>query len=147
MVLFSILRNLARALGAVLLIGGEEVLLEEIKSVDALEQVLEEHGESGALLFKHSTACPISLGAHREVQRYWVSVTDAEQPQGDSAHPPLYLVKVIESRPVSNDIADRFGVQHQSPQMLFIRDGQSVWDASHGAIIAETIKKAVAEHM
>ncbi|MNV97138.1 hypothetical protein D3C71_1922260 [compost metagenome] len=47
------------------------------------------------------------------------------------------LVKVIESRPVSNQIAEDTGVKHASPQILYIKNKETVWNTSHWAITEE----------
>jgi bacillithiol system protein YtxJ len=44
---------------------------------------------------------------------------------------------------VSNEIANRFQVVHQSPQLLLIKEGKSVYDASHSDIDAEELKGRV----
>jgi bacillithiol system protein YtxJ len=53
------------------------------------------------------------------------------------------LVKVIESRPVSNQIAEDLGVKHESPQVILLKGGASYWNASHWAITEEHIHAVV----
>lgn len=53
------------------------------------------------------------------------------------------LVRVIEERPVSLALAERVGVQHQSPQALLIKNGKVIWHDSHGRITAAALKAAV----
>lgn len=52
------------------------------------------------------------------------------------------VVKVIEDRPVSNEIAARLGVKHESPQAILVRSGKAVWHASHGRITAAALAEA-----
>ena len=68
--------------------------------------------------------------------RRWVAFRDA--------HPdvPCYEVHVIESRAVSDLIAARLDVQHESPQAIVVRDGVSVWDGSHFQITADELAAA-----
>jgi bacillithiol system protein YtxJ len=47
---------------------------------------------------------------------------------------------LLEHRDISNEIASRFGVYHQSPQLLLIKEGKSVYDVSHSDIDAEELK-------
>lgn len=89
------------------------------------------------LIFKHSTTCPISAAARSEVQAYLNAAGDA---------PAAVEVLVIEQRPLSNQIADRFQIRHESPQAILVRDGQAVWHASHRAITREALSRAVADH-
>jgi bacillithiol system protein YtxJ len=52
----------------------------------------------------------------------------------------VYFLDLLEQREISNAIATRFGVFHQSPQLLLIKDGKSVYDVSHSDIDAEALK-------
>lgn len=73
-------------------------------------------------VFKHSTACPISGAA-------------AEQVRNVEWDRPLYWINVIEQRPISNWVEKHYGVQHESPQLLSIRDGKSVAVLNHRSIV------------
>jgi bacillithiol system protein YtxJ len=55
------------------------------------------------------------------------------------------MVKVIENRGVSNAVAERLGVEHQSPQMILVKDGQALWSASHHGIHAEKLREGIAK--
>ncbi|WP_312067016.1 monothiol bacilliredoxin BrxC family protein, partial [Exiguobacterium sp.] len=48
-----------------------------------------------------------------------------------------------EARTVSNDIAEHYNVRHESPQVLFIQDGKSVWTASHYDITKDALETNV----
>ena len=74
-------------------------------------------------VFKHSTTCPVSARAANEVR-------NAE------ANAQVFWVNVIEQRPISNWIEERFAVKHESPQLLQIRQGEVVESWSHGKISA-----------
>lgn len=87
-------------------------------------------------IFKHSTECGISGGAYRRIAK-WL------EEKGEDA-PPLYLVKVIERRPVSQKIAGMLKVKHESPQLILLTGKKPVWDTSHHAIDADAIEKALA---
>ncbi len=110
--------------------------MNELLTLDDLTAALDASGTAPIFLFKHSTRCPISSGAYQRVQRYL-----AEASPGT---PVFYLIKVIESRPVSNEIASRLGVQHQSPQLILVRNHRAVWDTSHGGIDGPAIDRALA---
>ena len=77
-------------------------------------------------VYKHSTACPISAAA-------------ADVVRGYSFDRPLYWVNVIEQRPLSNWVADAYGVRHQSPQLLKISGGHVEEHWSHFAITAANL--------
>ena len=100
--------------------------MREITTMDEFDALLEESEIGPVLVFKHSTRCPVSTAAHSRVQAW-------ERVLGEEA-PPVYLVKVIESRELSNEIALHLGVAHQSPQIILVRDGYALWNTSHGKI-------------
>lgn len=105
------------------------------KEIDTLEQwneLLDASRQQPVVIFKHSTTCPVSANALSEFDQYL------------EAHPDdtttYALVKVIESRPVSNQIAEDTGVKHESPQIILLRDGQKYWTASHWSITVEHMR-------
>jgi len=116
----------------------EEFGVKELTNTDDWRTCVKASAEAPVFVFKHSTACPVSAAAYHRVADY---LQDA-----GGAAPPFFLVKVIESRPLSNDIAKALGVTHQSPQLILVKDGQALWDASHGAVggpaISEALKNA-----
>ena len=97
--------------------------------------VLAASQETPVFVFKHSTSCPISACALEEWERHIK----------ESAHPDVeyVFVKVIESRPVSNLIADTLNVKHQSPQAILVKDRRAVWHTSHDRITEQSLKEAV----
>ncbi|MBN2310974.1 MAG: phosphohistidine phosphatase SixA [Candidatus Hydrogenedentes bacterium] len=110
--------------------------MKELTSVADLDQCLAAPGARPVLLFKHSTACPVSAEAYRRLLAF-------EGAAGDAA-PDIYLVNVIEDRPVSNAIEARLSVAHQSPQAILVKSGAAVWSASHYGITPERIGAAMA---
>ena len=108
----------------------------ELTSEEQWQERLDGSDERPFFVFKHSTTCPISAGAYNRVGIY------REGASSDS--PEIVLVKVIESRPLSNAIAGALGVTHQSPQLILVKDGRAVWDASHHLINEDGIAEAVA---
>lgn len=108
----------------------------ELTDVNDLQEIQESAQHGLVFVFKHSTTCPISASAHRRVADYL-------QEQG-APLATFFLVKVIESRPLSNKIAEVYGVQHQSPQLLLIQGDSAIWDASHGGITGAAIAEALA---
>lgn len=53
----------------------------------------------------------------------------------------LYFLDLIEHRDISNEIATRFGVVHQSPQLIVIKDGKAVYNDSHESIDATKLNQ------
>jgi bacillithiol system protein YtxJ len=102
----------------------------------AFAELLAHSQTEPVLLFKHSTRCPISAAAHREVTRF------------TEAHPeiPCRIVLVVEQRPLSLHIAEVTGVTHQSPQALLLVNGAVAWHASHYDITAPRLWEALAPY-
>lgn len=129
------MRTLLAWIRGALLGPGKETSMKEILNVADVDAALASSETAPLFLFKHSTTCPISAAAHRQVAEYQKGA-----PEGS---PAFRLVKVIESRPASNEIAARLGVTHQSPQLILVDKGKAVWNASHGAITVNAITDAV----
>jgi bacillithiol system protein YtxJ len=98
----------------------------EITTENEWNELYEGTAEKPVLVIKHSTTCPVSANALQEYEAYLKN-----QP---SENVDYVLVKVIESRPVSNQIAEDTGVKHASPQVIFIKNKESVWNTSHWAV-------------
>ena len=107
-----------------------------LNSLSQLDQIKEESQQSPVLIFKHSTRCATSRMSLDRLERNW-------DPQETENIKPYYL-DLISYRSVSNSIADTFGIDHESPQILLIVKGESVLDLSHFEIdydrILQTIK-------
>lgn len=84
----------------------------------------------GILLFKHSTRCSISSMALSRLDRN-LKVSD---------HIPTYLLDLLEYQSVSQFIAVRYGIHHESPQVLIIKEGKCIYNASHSEINANDIQ-------
>lgn len=104
-----------------------------LPDTDALDGLLARSHDAPVLLFLHDPYCPISRRAWGEMQQL------AEQPLADA-----YLVNVSRQHDLSDAIAARTGVRHESPQALVLRDGEAVWDASHFSITAQAVGSALA---
>ena len=107
---------------------------QEINSIQEWDRVFQQSSGQKTVIFKHSTTCPVSARAWCEVQNF---IRD------DSSDVLVAMVKVIESRPVSNQIAKDLGVEHQSPQAIVLSNKKVQWHASHGAITQECIKEGI----
>ena len=99
-----------------------------ITEVTELEKLIDRSKEQPVVIFKHSLTCPISASAFEKMKGY-----DGE----------VDLVEVQRARALSNEIAQRFGVRHESPQIIVVRNGQVLWDASHFKITSEAVAEAV----
>ncbi len=101
-----------------------------IKSESDLDRIIEQSFQgSGIVVFKHSTRCSISSMAKNRLESSW----DLE---GDL---PAYHLDLIQFRNISDLIAEKFNVRHESPQLLLIKDGECVYNESHMSISVENI--------
>jgi bacillithiol system protein YtxJ len=85
-------------------------------------------------IFKHSTRCSISVVAKDRLEKKW----DLDQLKF-----PIYYLDVLNSRAVSNQVAEQYGIEHQSPQLLLIKDGKCISSASHSEVSVEMIHKVL----
>ena len=107
-----------------------------VESMSEIDALVEKSQETPVMLFKHSLTCPISGAALRQYQSFLDN-----RPEDDAA---VYaLVEVQNARDVSNEIARRTGVRHESPQALLLRGGKVAWHASHWSIKAQSLASAV----
>ncbi len=93
------------------------------------------NAEGYSLIFKHSTRCPVSLMARRTFEMDKKAI-----PEGTI----LYFLDLIAYRDVSNKVVEVFGVQHQSPQILLIKNGECILEASHSDISAGEVAEVIA---
>lgn len=105
----------------------EEVQLPwiDLTAVEQLDTIEENSKTKPQLLFKHSTRCGISRMVINNFKKDYT--LNAEQAD-------LYYLDLLNHRDISNLIASRFEVIHESPQLLVIKNGVAVAHASHGAI-------------
>lgn len=90
--------------------------------------------EQPVLIFKHSTTCSISAAAKGKLERQWAD---------SGLDLPIYYLDLLRFRPLSAQIAEQFGIRHESPQLLLIQDGECTFDASHMGIRLSDVKQAI----
>ena len=95
-----------------------------------LNEIMTLSNEKPVVIFKHSTRCIVSRTALKQFENEF----DLEE------NVDAYFLDLLEHRAISNEIASRFGVYHQSPQLLLIKEGKSVYDVSHSDIDAGELK-------
>ena len=98
--------------------------LESIADVDAIET---ESFNKPVAVFKHSTTCGISRMVWNLFQKQYNIPNDKMD---------LYYLDLLAHRSISNEIAEWFGVTHQSPQIIVIKDGKAIYNDSHESIDA-----------
>ncbi|MDM5306854.1 bacillithiol system redox-active protein YtxJ [Peribacillus frigoritolerans] len=101
----------------------------EITTLEEWDDILEKSTKRGQVILKHSTTCPVSSNALKEYEHYLEG-----SPKNNV---DFIIVKVIESRAVSNKIAEDLIVKHESPQVIFVKDKSKYWTASHWSVTTE----------
>ena len=91
--------------------------------------------EQPVIIFKHSTTCSISAAAKSKIERQWAD--------SGLANVPIYYLDLLRFRPLSTQVAEQFGIRHESPQLLLIKDGECHYDASHMGIRLTEVKSAI----
>lgn len=104
-----------------------------LDNIQQLEEIKQNSFNKTQLIFKHSTRCIISKMALQNFEKSYELGDEVE----------TYFLDLISYRSVSNTIADVFAVEHQSPQLLIIKDGKVVFHESHEGIEASDVKKYI----
>ena len=105
-----------------------------LTSVDQLEEIESKSFEKPQIIFKHSTRCSISsISMNKFVKNYSIAQEDAD----------LYYLDLLSYRELSNEVGYKFQIMHQSPQVLVIKKGEAVYDASHYAIQTDKILELI----
>jgi len=101
-----------------------------LTSVDQLETIIEESNSKPIAIFKHSTRCGVSSMTFRQFENNFNIENEKVK---------LYFLDLIAFRELSNEIAIRFQVMHQSPQLIVLRNGNTVHHSSHYSIDADLL--------
>jgi bacillithiol system protein YtxJ len=105
----------------------------KLNSIEQLDAIAAESAQTPVLIFKHSTSCNISRAALDRLERNY----KAEEMSGVK----VYYLDLISYREISNAVAQKFGISHESPQALLIKNGNATYTASHFEIDYRTIQK------
>ena len=102
--------------------------------MEQLEELLEESKTKPVAIFKHSTRCGISRGVLKLFRKNNTLSNDKMK---------LYSLDLLQNREISNEIAVRLKVHHESPQLIVIKNGAVVHHDSHHAIEASHLEKFI----
>ena len=105
----------------------------ELSTLVQLDRIAEISKDAPVLIFKHSTRCNISKAALDRLERSWT-------PEDDTAH-NTYFLDLLAHRDLSDAVATRYHVRHESPQALVIRGGRCVHSTTHlGITYPDTVE-------
>jgi bacillithiol system protein YtxJ len=103
-----------------------------IDSADKIYEAEDLSRTERVLIFKFSHLCSISHVMKMLLQREW---------HEGEMRMKTYIVNVIDNHELSKDIADRFKVKHESPQVIILEKGKAVYNASHGQVKFENLQQ------
>ena len=96
-----------------------------------LKSIIEDSHSSPQVIFKHSTTCPISSMAKRRLEGNW------------SLDINPYYLDLLSYRSISNAIADKLNVRHESPQIILIHNGKAIYNESHLDISVSGLRQSL----
>jgi bacillithiol system protein YtxJ len=105
--------------------------MKKISTIEQFEQLLQDH--DFFLFLKHSITCPISKGGYDEFEKF----------SNEHPHIPAYFLHVQDARPLSDYIAEKLGIKHESPQVFIINKKKVKWHASHWNITSKAIAEQI----
>ena len=106
----------------------------KLTEVEQLASLITQSNKKPVLIFKHSTRCGISRMALKSFEREY---------DLDEATIALYFLDLLKYREISNEIAEKFNIYHQSPQVLVIKDEKVSYHDSHYSVSISEIKKVI----
>lgn len=106
----------------------------QLTDIKQLDDIIQESAETPAIIFKHSTRCAISRMALRTFEKEYNIEEGKAKP---------YFLDLLEHRDISNEIANIFHVEHQSPQLLLVKDGVVLYHTSHQDINAGEVREKI----
>lgn len=98
---------------------------------DVLEELVARSQTEPVIVFKHSTSCSVSASAYRELEGLGSQVN---------------LIEIQSTPSISEEIEKRTGLRHESPQVIVLRRGKAVWDASHWQIKVSAVETAMRDN-
>ena len=104
-----------------------------LTDLGGLNEIIVLSEQQPVLIFKHSTRCSISRMALKQFENEF-NLQDKIT---------IYYLDLLEFRSISNEIASRFKIEHQSPQIVLIKNGAVIYDASHSDIDALTLQEMI----
>ena len=105
--------------------------LDDLKVID---EAIALSYEKPVILFKHSSRCSISRFALKQFENDYNFSSEQLEP---------FFLDLINHRNISNEIAERFQVEHQSPQLIVVKEGVAIFSSTHSDIEAEILNKFV----
>lgn len=105
-----------------------------LETVEQLQNIIDRSGEKPILIFKHSVHCSTSTLIKMDLTTNWDIDPDTVE---------FYQLDIINHNDVSQAIETKLGVQHESPQIIMLKNKKATYRKSHLDISYDLIKKAI----
>lgn len=106
----------------------------DLTEISQLDKIADASQEKPQFIFKHSTRCGVSHQVMSGLNDSW---------DLDSSQQDFYYLDLLNFREISNTISEKFGVFHQSPQLIIIKDGKVIDSYSHYSINFDKVMGAL----
>lgn len=108
--------------------------MRNIRTVADWDEVRKKSIQEPIVVFKYSKTCLSSLSAIKEMRKLEHVIQ-------------IYIIVVQSAREVSNAVELELKVKHESPQVLLVKEGRAVWQATHYKIKATTVDEAITTYL
>lgn len=106
----------------------------QLTSLGQLNEITQLSTEKSVVIFKHSTRCSVSRMALKQFENdYKIADNEAN----------AYFLDLLNFRDISNEIASKFQIEHQSPQVILVKNGKVTYSVTHSEIDADTLKEHI----
>lgn len=102
-----------------------------VRSIDEVDRIIKASYKTPQVIFKHSSRCFISSMVKSRFENDWQYSNDEFIPN---------FLDIFSHRDVSNYIAEKFSVHHESPQIILVNRGEAIFDESHQQIYSAELK-------
>lgn len=106
---------------------------QKLTEMSQLQEIIDNKSGEKHILFKHSTRCSISSMAFRRFESEWNEEYNSTK---------IWYLDLLAHRDISNAIAEKTGVFHQSPQAIALRNGEVMYTETHGQISSKAAVKS-----
>ncbi len=105
-----------------------------LNDINQLDELVNSSSSKPVVIFKHSIRCGTSAMVKHQLEEEW----DFEPEELD-----FYYLDLINYRNISDKVAEMFGVVHQSPQVILLKNGVAAYSTSHTMISTASIRSAI----
>jgi len=103
---------------------------ETISTMEDLDKIQAASFSKPQIIFKHSTRCSISSMAKNRMEEGMTQL----QTMAD-----VHYLDLLRFRNISDEIETRLNVEHESPQVIVLKNGVCIYNESHNMIKVEDL--------